>query len=90
MKRFILFLLIAIAVPGCKFLESIIADYGIFVRNDTNDHLIVWGTYDQKMVQDCLMEDQNATLFIHPNIVHNLHIHSSWAKVMTGLNPYLI
>ena len=49
MKRFILFSLIAFAVSGCKLLESIISDYGIFMRNDTNTNIVVWGTYDQTM-----------------------------------------
>lgn len=47
MKRFILFLLIAFVVSGCDLLRSIITEHGIFMRNDTNDHLLVWGTYDQ-------------------------------------------
>ena len=47
MKRFILFLLIAIAVSGCKFLESIISEYGIDMSNLSNNEVVVWGTYDQ-------------------------------------------
>ena len=49
MKRFILFSLIAFAVSGCKHLESTISEYGIFMRNDTNKNIVVWGTYDQTM-----------------------------------------
>lgn len=49
MKRFILFLFIAFIVSGCRCLESIISDYGIFMRNDTNKNIVVWGTYDQTM-----------------------------------------
>ena len=47
MKRFILFLLIAFVVSGCDLLRSIISYHGIFMRNDTNKSIVVWGTYDQ-------------------------------------------
>ena len=47
MKRFILFLFITFTVSGCKLLESIIAEHGIFMCNLSNNEVVVWGTYDQ-------------------------------------------
>ena len=47
MKRFILFLFITFTVSGCKLLESIISEYGIFMCNLSNNEVVVWGTYDQ-------------------------------------------
>ena len=47
MKRLILFLFIAFAVSGCKYLESIISIYGLWMRNDTVKTIGVWGTYEQ-------------------------------------------
>ena len=49
MKRFILFLFITFTVSGCKLLESIISEYGIFMCNLSNNEVVVWGTYDQTM-----------------------------------------
>ena len=47
MKRLILFLFIAFAVSGCKYLESIIPTYyGLWMRNDTVKTIGVWGTYE--------------------------------------------
>ena len=47
MKRFILFSLTAFAVSSCKFLESIISEYGIWMNNLSNNEVVVWGTYVQ-------------------------------------------
>ena len=47
MKRFILFLFIAFAVSGCKWLEEIITEYGVFIKNTSDKTIGVWGTYKQ-------------------------------------------
>lgn len=90
MKRFILYLFIAFVVSGCDLLRSIISDHGIFMRNDTNKRIVVWGTYDQTIgtrLPDerpvCELIVPSAYLEISP-FVHIMKQGDDWTKSLSA------
>lgn len=47
MKHFIMYLFVIFTLSSCKFLEELITIYGLWMRNDSDELIAIWSTYDQ-------------------------------------------